>query len=168
MHTQSPTVSPTCRICDSGALRLRKKFRMSLPVVLIGIMFLIPSVFGVLLGTVSLVSTVVIGVQATRNAETEVRQILRNAQVPAHVADKVVAMEQLSREERNALNGRQRDAVMRAESRYMGTALGSAMTGGFSLAIIIGSFTGGLLGWLLIMRKKVLQCTHCDATVEAG
>ena len=40
--------------------------------------------------------------------------------------------------------------------------------GGFSVMIMIGSFVGGLLGWLLIMRKTVLQCFRCGAVVAAS
>jgi hypothetical protein len=39
-----------------------------------------------------------------------------------------------------------------------------------TVAIIIGiaSFVGGLLGWLLVMRKRVLQCNVCGAVVNAS
>lgn len=41
---------------------------------------------------------------------------------------------------------------------------------GSSLAIGLGitSFVGGLLGWLLVMRKRVLQCNICGAVVNAS
>jgi len=42
-------------------------------------------------------------------------------------------------------------------------ALGSS-----SLCVFISSFVGGLLGWLLILRKKILQCNNCGATVAAS
>jgi hypothetical protein len=42
--------------------------------------------------------------------------------------------------------------------------LGSALI----IAIGIASFVGGLLGWLLVMRKRVLQCDICGAVVNAS
>lgn len=37
------------------------------------------------------------------------------------------------------------------------------------LAGILGAFFGaGLMGWLLILKKRVLQCTVCGATVSAS
>jgi hypothetical protein len=41
---------------------------------------------------------------------------------------------------------------------------------GSSLAIGLGitSFVGGLLGWLLVTRKRVLQCNICGAVVNAS
>jgi hypothetical protein len=37
-------------------------------------------------------------------------------------------------------------------------------------AVVVGitSFVGGLLGWLLVMRKRVLQCNVCGAVVNAS
>ncbi len=51
-----------------------------------------------------------------------------------------------------------------------GTATGVAQVigSGFAIAIGIGSFVGGLLGWLLVMRKRVLQCNVCGAVVNAS
>jgi hypothetical protein len=39
---------------------------------------------------------------------------------------------------------------------------------GFIIFIGIASFVGGLLGWLLVMRKRVLQCDVCGAVVNAS
>jgi hypothetical protein len=38
----------------------------------------------------------------------------------------------------------------------------------FAIAIGIVSFVGGLLGWLLVMKKRVLRCSVCSATVSAS
>jgi hypothetical protein len=41
--------------------------------------------------------------------------------------------------------------------------------GSFSaIAFGIASFVGGLLGWLLVMKKRVLQCDCCGAVVNAS
>lgn len=37
-----------------------------------------------------------------------------------------------------------------------------------AVALGIASFVGGLLGWLLVMRKRVLQCDVCGAVVNAS
>ncbi len=34
---------------------------------------------------------------------------------------------------------------------------------GTSLLVFVFCLVGGLLGWLLVMKKKVLQCTNCEA-----
>jgi hypothetical protein len=45
---------------------------------------------------------------------------------------------------------------------------GSAMFSGILIFFALAAFVGGLLGWLLIMKKKVLCCTHCSAVVPAS
>lgn len=37
-----------------------------------------------------------------------------------------------------------------------------------AVAMGIAFFVGGLLGWLLVMRKRVLQCDYCGAVVNAS
>lgn len=39
---------------------------------------------------------------------------------------------------------------------------------GLAMALAVCSFVAGLLGWLLIMKKRVLQCSICGATVSAS
>jgi len=40
--------------------------------------------------------------------------------------------------------------------------------GGFAVICGIASFVGGLLGWLLVMKKRVLQCSVCSAVINAS
>ena len=62
----------------------------------------------------------------------------------------------------------QQTAVHQAES---GETLTDVLTWsgcrGFWYFLIIGSFVGGLLGWLLITRKPVLECSRCGAIVSS-
>lgn len=44
----------------------------------------------------------------------------------------------------------------------------SSIETGFALVIGISSFVGGLLGWLLVMKKRVLKCSACGAVVNAS
>jgi hypothetical protein len=51
-----------------------------------------------------------------------------------------------------------------------GSAFATAFAGTWSIAMVssgIGFFVFGLLGWLLIMKKHVLQCGYCGAVVNA-
>lgn len=40
--------------------------------------------------------------------------------------------------------------------------------GGFAIALGVASFVSGILGWLFIMKKRVLKCSVCGATVSAS
>jgi hypothetical protein len=42
------------------------------------------------------------------------------------------------------------------------------LSGGFAMAFAVASFVGGLIGWLLVMRKHTLQCSTCGATIAAS
>jgi hypothetical protein len=48
--------------------------------------------------------------------------------------------------------------------RAFGRMLGSIS----AIALGVACFVGGLLGWLLVMRKRVLQCDLCGAVVNAS
>jgi rubrerythrin len=48
------------------------------------------------------------------------------------------------------------------------TVLATTLGSGFFLFFLVLSFVGGVFGWLLIMKKKVLQCSHCGAVVAAS
>lgn len=43
-------------------------------------------------------------------------------------------------------------------------ALATLMGGGMFFAALVG----GLLGWLLVLKKKLLKCSSCGATVTAS
>lgn len=34
--------------------------------------------------------------------------------------------------------------------------------------LAVGSFVAGIFGWLLIMKKRVLECSSCSATINAS
>jgi hypothetical protein len=104
---------PSCKVCERGVLVPKKIYRMSGPVVVIGFIFLIPCILGMLLAALlftALVAPNVIGVAVYRTG-------------------------------------------------FITT---------IALGLGISSFVGGLLGWLLVMKKRVLQCSVCGATVSAS
>jgi hypothetical protein len=45
---------------------------------------------------------------------------------------------------------------------------GSAFVGWFFFFVGIGAFISGIFGWLLVMKKSVLQCQQCGATITAS
>jgi hypothetical protein len=49
-----------------------------------------------------------------------------------------------------------------------GSEAASGIAGGIFVFIGIAFFVGGLLGWLLIMKKSVLQCNVCGAVINAA
>ena len=73
---------------------------------------------------------------------------------------------------RSLLTLAQKEAVDKAVSSVTAvqTAAGAATVigGGIGIFLAVIFFIGGLLGWLLVMKKKVLYCTNCSAVVPAS
>lgn len=162
---------PVCKVCGQGTLQKKKKFRMSGPVVAIGFLFLIPSVIGMLFGGLLLFATGSAATQVGSGIKVQIKQSLIAAGLPESTAEKA-ANHQLTSAEKSGLTAEQKKAVEDADLSYkaqtVGAGAGTAIGGGIALFFIACSFGGGLLGWILIMRKKVLQCVRCEAVVAAS
>lgn len=164
--------APKCNICQEGALKPRKKYRMSSPVVLIGYILLIPCVIGMLFGFLLLVGTSASSVDVSETTRNAVRTQLAEADIPDRLINQVLTGDGISEGEKQTLTYAQRSALDDAQLTHsvgqVGSGAATLLAGGFSLVIIVSAFVGGLLGWLLIMKKKVLQCGNCGAVVNAS
>jgi len=60
------------------------------------------------------------------------------------------------------------EAVERVQVQRSAPPLFNIIGGTFAIVLGITSFVGGLLGWLLVMKKRVLKCSVCGATVSAS
>jgi hypothetical protein len=167
-----PGQNPLCHTCGQGALIKRTKFRMSGPVVAIGFILLIPSIIGMLFGVLMLVITSGTTKQVSASGEREIRTQLVTQQIPDPIITQVVAGKLVSDDQLVPLTYQQRaavhDAQLSVSAQKVGRGMASIALGGFSIFVIIASFVGGLLGWLLIMRNRVLECAHCGAVVPAS
>jgi hypothetical protein len=151
---------------------LKKKSRMSAPVVIIGWLLLIPSFLGILGGIIGLVAMGGGVSVATTTANNEAKTRLESAKIPTPIIDKVIAGTPVTDTEKNALTSDQQqslaDATTSINASRVGAGIGMAAGGTVSIAIIVVSFIGGLLGWLLVMKKKVLQCPACSTVIAAS
>src|SRR6266446_4201294 len=164
-----PPQNPLCRTCGQGTLIARKTFRMSGPVVVIGFILLIPSGLGMLFGVLMRFLTSMASMQTSTSSERDIRARLVAREIPEPIIVEVVAGNPVSDAETVPLTYQQRavvhDAQLSASSEKVGAGAATVIAGGFCVFIIVASFIGGLLGWLLIMRKRVLQCARCGAVV---
>ena len=162
----------TCPTCGQGALVKRKKYRMSVPVVLIGYILLVPCVIGMLIGVLLLSDSGSDSAAASAAAEREARTRLEAQRIPERIIKKVVALDSITSDDRSTLTREQKSVVDEAELSISAGKFGArseaVIGGGLSIFLIIACFVGGLLGWLLIMRKRVLQCNKCSAVVAAS
>lgn len=163
-----------CQVCGQGVMTRKRVFRMSGPAVVIGFILLIPSILGILFGGLTMLFTI-IGSSTAPTADSQIQQVktqLVSLHIPRDIVEDVAAGKRIDEIRLANLTPDQRMQVRAAELK-VSTAkavpgLAACCGGGFSVMIMIGSFVGGLLGWLLIMRKTVLQCFRCGAVVAAS
>jgi hypothetical protein len=145
---------------------------MSAAVVVIGFILLIPSVFGMLVGVSMLFITGAASTQTSNVGERKIRVRLVAQHVPEPIITEVIARKSVGNSELESLSPEQQSAIHDAQlsvsAQKVGAGAATLIAGGLSLLIIFTSFVGGLVGWLLIMRKRVLQCIRCGAVVPAS
>lgn len=158
-----------CNTCQQrGGLTHKKVFKFSTPVVIIGWLFLIPSLMGVGCGALGLMATSTATTETASGITEQYRESLEKIDgLSASQVREIIDMEPYSEAQLPAL-GLSKSQARRVDSAHTtmvaggaGAALGSGMMGGASIFMMISSFVGGLLGWLLIMRKKVIACNLC-------
>lgn len=162
----------TCKTCDRGSMHQKKKYRMSGFVAFIGYVLLIPSLLGLAFSGLLIVSTAIAGGETSAVLKETTRSTLEDAGVPEDIIVKVLDFDDLIDAERQSLTSQQRSTVTAVElglaAGTVGAGAGIAVAGGVAVALGLASLVGGLLGWLLTMRKKVLQCDNCGAVVAAS
>jgi len=164
--------SPSCKVCDQGKLIKKKKYRMSAPVVLIGYIFLVPSILGILFGIMMFFTTTNSSSNSSTATENAITEMMQKQNIPNDIIDKVLADQELSDKDKSILTPEQLRTItairITSNASSVGSTVGTVIAGGFSLFTIVFSFIGGLVGWLLTMKKKVLQCTNCGAVIGAS
>lgn len=153
----------------------KRVFRMSGPAVVIGFILLVPSIIGICFGGLTMLMTVVGSSAAPSSVDSQIQRVktrLSSLKVPGDIVADVVVGKQIEENRLTSLTYPQTSAVRESELEISAAkaapGLAACCGGGFSVVIMIASFVGGLLGWLLIMRKTVLQCFRCGAVVAAS
>lgn len=165
-------MNPPCRTCGQGILVKKKKYRMSGPAVVIGYLLLIPSILGMILGCIFLLATGASAESTGSDIDSAARKRLTTAGIPNSVIEQIMrgtytsssAQEGITQEQKSIIQ----DTRLTLDAQKLGQGAGSVIFGGLSILIIVMSFIGGLLGWLLVMKKWVLQCNQCSAAVAAS
>lgn len=159
-----------CNVChQSGGLHHKKVFRFSTPIVIIGWLFLIPSLLGVGCGACGLATTGSATSQTSASLETEYRDRLAEVRglSPAKI-EEIVALPTVDEASLKGLgltDAQAREVDLAHSSKLAGgagAAIGGGLMAGGSIFVIVSSFIGGLLGWILILRKKVIACRLCS------
>ena len=170
----------TCKVCDRGLLVSKSKFRMSAPVVVIGFILLIPSVLGIIFSVIAFFASATHSSSSLAQSNASNIAQMRRAGVPRRIINALVAENKTDIDEwlNSDYGGSgpppqiQQDAVKAAQENMTAGTVGSGLSflvgGGFSIIFGVAALVGGLLGWLLVMKKRVLQCSTCGAVINAS
>jgi hypothetical protein len=161
-----------CKVCDNGILTHKKVYRLSGCAITIGYIFLIPSILGMVMGVFLLLTAGAATTQVGEIQNSEYRSALTNAGVSGPLLKKLLEGGSLDDNDRQNLTNEQISDIELAQFAKIGGNIGAGaatgIAGGAALFIIISSFCSGLLGFLLTMKKRILQCNACQAVVSAS
>lgn len=161
--------------------------RMSNPVVVIGYILLIPSVLFVLLfggctvlGSIGTGGAVAEAAEEVASLHDEAVMMLTDVGYSKDEAGTILATESyaygvLDDSEYTEIQAAAVTSALAKESESSAIAVGAGLgtvASGFGaiigIILTIGAFVSGLVGWILIMKKKVLKCGSCSAIVDAA
>jgi hypothetical protein len=173
MTTQARIVQHIrCKTCDVGTLEHRKKYRLSGIVVAIGYILLIPSVLGMLFSLLMMVAAGAAATDTRSEMSDSARTRLRDAGMSEPIVQKVVSSKPLTESEKASLTREQNNRIESVQSSMIagsiGAGAGTAIVGGVLVVFFVMSLVGGLLGYLLVMKKRILQCNTCGAVIAAS
>jgi hypothetical protein len=169
-----------CEACKRGSMVRNRVRRMNGFLVFVGFLLFVPSVLGILGGAIATVGFRIIEEQG-RRPPAEIRAELTGLKVPDATIERLVAKESGEHEGiegvgesmrglsegMEGLDPAQRDAVTKAWISKVGRELPMGTLVGSALTILVGSVVLGVVAFLLIRKRWVLQCTACPAVVPA-
>ena len=147
-----------CKVCDQGEIQRKKKYRLGIPLGIIGTIILILSILILYISYFK-------GDSKFEPYEKEVRASLTQALVPNDLIQKVIDFEEITDEDRAHISFTQAQALDEAIISLRAYAIGF---GGSRVVVEGFAIFGILLGFCLSLKKKVLQCTNCKAVVKAS
>lgn len=160
-----------CRVCGrAGGLVYQKVRKFSPPLVVIGWLLLVPSFLGVSCGGMTLLATAGAAAGSAQDLEREYADSLSTIEGLSDQQVQTIAAKGVrpDRPQLTALglNSSQADAVIRAHglrsAGQAGAAVGTGLVGSFGIFVVATSFIGGVFGWLLLLKKKVISCRSCS------
>jgi len=145
---------------------------MNAIVVIIGYILLIPSVLGMAASGLTCIGVGGAAASTSASMSEATSRSLTEAGVPARVVSEFDSSGTVAESTLSSLPPEQaeqvRSLLLSDSAGQVGAAAGAGIMGlGAALGFVM-SLVGGLLGWLLTMRKKVLQCGSCSAVVAAS
>jgi hypothetical protein len=156
-----------CTSCNKGSLVKARVRKMNGFLVVVGFLLFIPAVIGLLVGTFGALGSGFVASQSKRPPE-EIRAELKELKVPDATIDRVMNGEGELGEDLKGLNQEQQSAVLKARVAKFGKDAPAGIMVGSMVGVAVVSILVGVVGFILIGKKWVLQCTECPAVLPAG
>jgi hypothetical protein len=163
-----------CDKCHQGQMHPTKVFRLSGCLVAIGFIILIPCFvllcFAVLAGVIGTAATGSATITVTERAKQETVVKLQAIEgLPAAVVSDFQLDARISDETFASLTSIQSNEVRRLQSSYdamisgaaLGTGFAALFGGGLVIIMFVIAIPGLIVGFVLILRKKVWRCQMC-------
>jgi hypothetical protein len=160
-------------------MRPAKVYRLSGWLVFLGYCILVPCFLGfcltILFAIIGTAATGTAGMQATQQAKQEALVKLKAMDgLPSNVISSFETATNIPESSLNALEPGQRDQVQQIQSSYaaeitgatLGTGMAAIFGGGLLVVAFLITIPGQIIGFLLILRKKVWKCGHCGYVFE--
>jgi len=154
-----------CKVCEQGIWEKKKKYRMSDPVVTFGQFLLRVSIVGILFGGFLFFTTgskTISSYEARERSNMEYTLRSLDREMGRH---RRLALIEVSYSELE-LSEEQKKVIMNFEKDLMAKKTKVAQKKDIAFLVISTSFIGGLLGWLLTLKKKVIKCSLCGTVVS--
>lgn len=153
-----------CSACNRGSLVKNRVRRMNGFFVALGFILFVPAVLGVLIGAIGALGGGFVASQSQRSPE-EIRAELKGLNVPDATIDRVLAGNSNLQEDIKGLNQEQQAALLKANVAVIGKKAPTGVFVGSSVVVAVVSLLIGVVGFLFIRKKWVLQCTECPAVL---
>ncbi len=167
-----------CEKCNNESMVNTSVFRLSGCLVTLGFILLIPAAitlaFTILLTVLGVYATGTAASEMTNKLVMETEEELQELRVPQHVIADFKDDHSISEKTLNTLSSDQRRQVEITMDTYNAVAAGAAIGtggiaifgGGFVVALFVLSIPALIIGFLLILRKKVCKCPNCGYFFE--
>lgn len=149
-----------------------KKHRLSGPAVFIGYLLLIPSFIGMAVA-IMVFFAMLAASPLTHEAYVERHnETLIEMGISPELSKKIAEGKSINDEDVEKLTDEQKDAMIDVQAQQamesVGTGVAFAAWGLLLFLFAAFCLGAGLLGWILTMKKKVLQCSNCKAVVATS
>lgn len=164
------TTSVVCQACGQGQMIHRKAYRLGGVFAFLGYILVIGALVGIGMSIVLFMGMGTISTRFSDYAEKELRERFEDLGTNQGLVEKILSENGLSEQEISALSPEQLQLFNAVdwikEIGSFSKGAGVALLTGIAIVLIFFSVIMLLIGWLMTLKKQVLACNQCQATIN--